>query len=169
MEPENALFINEKYELALYGQWLVIWSCPLWQVWLQVNLRSYNRHFVLQAMLTLFSFNHFSDPLNPLRCSSACFPRTTFCNNVHIISFANYNVSFQNIKKCFADDSIETIRVRGVTYCIKSRDSEQIVSFNGQTYIIVCKTNYMYIVAKCSSRKTSGRAAQPVDEKCCYI
>lgn len=66
----------------------------------------------------------------------------------------------QNIKKCFADDNIETIRVRGVTYCIKSRDSEQIVSFNGQTYIIVCKTNYMYIVAKCSSRKTSGRAAE---------
>lgn len=65
-----------------------------------------------------------------------------------------------NLKKCLANEKAETIRIKGVTYCIKSRDPGQFVSFNGQTYIIVCKTNCLYIIAMCKSRHTSGKAAE---------
>lgn len=67
---------------------------------------------------------------------------------------------FQNVKKCLANEKADTIRIKGVTYCIKSRDPGQFVSFNGQTYIIVCKTNCLYIIAMCKSRHTSGKAAE---------
>lgn len=73
--------------------------------------------------------------------------------------FAISMQDFNNIVACFADTSSETVRIRGITYCIKSRDSEQFIVFNGQTYFIVSKTNYLYIIVMCRSRKTSGKAA----------
>lgn len=66
----------------------------------------------------------------------------------------------QKLKQYFHEDCTkETLSLLGKTYIIKSKDTNQLVAFNGHKYYIICKSKTMYIIVLCESRSKSDDAA----------
>ncbi|XP_029643790.1 uncharacterized protein LOC115218133 [Octopus sinensis] len=65
------------------------------------------------------------------------------------------NKELQHIGNCFCDPTIELISLNGITYCIKVFTPTQLVAFNGARYVVISKTQSMFIILLCSSPKKS--------------
>ncbi|KAL4221753.1 hypothetical protein ACF0H5_020008 [Mactra antiquata] len=65
----------------------------------------------------------------------------------------------KTIKTVLTNEGMDRLSYNGVTYCIKSRTSEQLVAFNGSNYLIISKTDVTYVVVTCSSRQKHSTVA----------
>ena len=71
-------------------------------------------------------------------------------------------LSLQTVKKLFEihpDKRPESVSVQGKTYVIKYVTERQLVAFNGNKYLIVCRAKTMCVLAICESRDKCGDAA----------
>ena len=55
--------------------------------------------------------------------------------------------------------ALDRVAFRDVTYCVKSRDPDQLVCFNGNKYVIVNRTKKTFIITHCVSKNKSVQVA----------
>ena len=67
---------------------------------------------------------------------------------------------FQNFYRAYTDPAVDRVAFRGVTYCIKSRNSNQMICFNGNKYMIMNRTQKLFILTYCVSKQKSVLVAE---------
>ncbi|GAB1606037.1 uncharacterized protein LOC115218133 [Argonauta hians] len=81
------------------------------------------------------------------------------CKNGYVMgSSHNFHINteeFKEISSSFIYPDTEMVSLMGITYCIKSVSNSQLIAFNGKHYLIVSKTDSMFIFFKCTSRLKS--------------
>ncbi|XP_074654170.1 uncharacterized protein LOC141908175 [Tubulanus polymorphus] len=76
------------------------------------------------------------------------------------------------VKRIFHGAKPERIIVNDVTYCVKSIENNHVIAFNGSKYLVISKSQQMFVFGLCTSRMRStdashfiGRVANSLSEK----